>query len=112
YLETGFFTLVRKRGAWLSALFIGEMFTASAMTHYQHVLEAASVLPLFIPLIISSGGNSGSQASTLVIRAMALREIGLRDWWRVFVREIGSGILLGSWLALLGFGRIHVWHFF
>lgn len=115
YLETGFFTLVRKRGAWLSALFIGEMFTASAMSHYQDTFsvgEAAKVLPLFIPLIISSGGNSGSQASTLVIRALALRELGLGEWWRVFSRELASGILLGSWLALLGFGRIHLWHFF
>ncbi len=109
YLETGFLTMVKKRGVWLSALFLGEMLTASAMTHYEHAIERAAVLSLFIPLIISSGGNSGSQASTLVIRAMALRELSLGDWWRVLRREVGSGLILGGWLAFLGFTRIHVW---
>jgi len=109
YLETGFMTMVKKRGVWLSALFVGEMLTASAMTHYEHAIERAAVLSLFIPLIISSGGNSGSQASTLVIRAMALRELSLGDWWRVLRRELGSGLILGGWLAFLGFSRIHIW---
>ncbi|HUN81071.1 MAG TPA: magnesium transporter [Phycisphaerae bacterium] len=111
YLETGFFTLVRKRGGWLSALFIGEMFTASAMSHYQRVIDSATVLAAFLPLIISSGGNSGSQASTLVIRALALRELTLRDWWRILFRESASGLLLGVWLGLLGLVRIHLWQY-
>ncbi len=109
YMETGFFTMVRKRGVWLSALFLGEMLTASAMSHYEHALDTAVVLGLFIPLIISSGGNSGSQASTLVIRAMALREISVLDWWRVMRRELGCGAILGTWLAFLGLSRIHIW---
>lgn len=109
YLETGFLTMLRKRAGWLSVLFIGEMFTASAMSHYEKLIEAATVVSLFTPLIISSGGNSGSQASTLVIRAMALREVSLRDWWRVMRRELGTGLCLGAWLGVLGMCRIHLW---
>ncbi len=109
YLSTPFLTLARKRGSWLSVLFLGEMFTASAMTHFEDEIARAVVLSLFIPLIISSGGNSGSQAATLIIRAMALREITLRDWWKVMRRELSTGLLLGSWLGLLGFTRIHLW---
>lgn len=109
YMKIGFFELVRKRGVWLGALFIGEMFTASAMGYFQHEIEKAVVLAMFIPLIISSGGNSGSQASTLIIRAMALGEIRLRDWWRVFLREVLCGIALGLILGFIGFLRITLW---
>lgn len=101
--------LISKRGKWLAALFIGEMLTASAMTHYEEELDKAVVLSLFLPLIISSGGNSGSQASTLIIRAMALQEIGLRDWARVFRRELACGLILGAFLGVIGLLRIHVW---
>lgn len=111
YMSTSLTGLVRKRGTWLSALFLGEMLTASAMTHYQGEIERAVVLSLFLPLIISSGGNSGSQASTLIIRAMALREIGLRDWFRVLRRELACGLLLGVMLGALGFVRIHLWQY-
>ena len=106
YLSTKLFTLVRKRAPWLAALFIGETLTATAMTHYEGEIAAATVLALFLPLIISSGGNSGSQATTLVIRAMALGEIRLRDWWRVLRREIGAGFALGVLLAAIGLLRI------
>ena len=106
YLSTKLFTLVRKRAPWLAALFIGETLTATAMAHYEGEIAAATVLALFLPLIISSGGNSGSQATTLVIRAMALGEIRLRDWWRVMRREIGAGFALGVLLAAIGLLRI------
>ncbi|HWB19228.1 MAG TPA: magnesium transporter, partial [Phycisphaerales bacterium] len=109
YTQTSFLTLVKKRGGWLSALFLGEMLTATAMGHYQDELARAVVLALFVPLIISSGGNSGSQATTLIIRALALSELKLRDWWKVARRELASGLLLGSWLGLLGFLRVFVW---
>jgi len=109
YMSASIPELVRRRGTWLSVLFIGEMFTATAMGYFEDELRRALVLTLFIPLIISSGGNSGSQASTLVIRAMAVREIDLRDWWRVLGRELLCGSLLGAWLGLLGLLRIHVW---
>ncbi len=109
YLETGFFSLLRKRVSWLAVLFIGEMFTASAMGRFEHVLGSALVLGLFIPLIISSGGNSGSQASTLVIRAMALGEVTLSDWWRVVKREVMQGAVMGLLLGVLGFARIELW---
>jgi magnesium transporter len=112
YFETGFWELARKRAGWLSALFLGEMLTATAMAHYEEELARAIVLALFIPLIISSGGNSGSQAATLVIRALALREAGLRDWWRVAKREVMSGLVLGSVLATIGFLRIVLWQQF
>lgn len=109
YMKISFLELVKKRAGWLLILFIGEMFTATAMGFFQSEIEKAVVLALFIPLIISSGGNSGSQASTLIIRAMALGEIRLKDWWRVLVREIGTGLSLGLILGLIGFLRIMFW---
>jgi magnesium transporter len=109
YMQSGFLAMVRKRGSWLSALFLGEMLTATAMGYYEDEIARAVVLALFIPLIISSGGNSGSQATTLVIRAMALGEVGLRDWWRVVRRELGAGLALGALLGTIGFLRIVLW---
>ncbi|MCC6341083.1 MAG: magnesium transporter [Bryobacterales bacterium] len=109
YLETGFWEMVRKRAGWLAALFLGEMLTATAMSRYEAEISKAVVLAIFIPLIISSGGNSGSQASTLIIRAIALGEVTLRDWWRVARREVFSGVALGSALAIIGFFRILIW---
>ncbi|HYQ16404.1 MAG TPA: magnesium transporter [Polyangiaceae bacterium] len=109
YLATGFVEMVKKRGGVLAVLFVGEMLTATAMSHYEDEVARAVVLALFVPLIISSGGNSGSQASTLVIRAMALGEVQLRDVFRVLRREIGAGFAMGSGLALLGFTRVVVW---
>jgi magnesium transporter len=109
YLETGFLALLRKRAGWLVVLFLGEMLTATAMAHYEHQIEAAVVLALFIPLLISSGGNSGSQATTLIIRAMALGELRLGDWWRVISRELAAGFTLGCLLGVIGFGRIVIW---
>lgn len=109
YLHTSFFSLLRKRAGWLTILFVGEMFTAQAMGHYEHEIARAVVLSLFIPMIISSGGNSGSQASTLVTRAMALGEIKLRDWWRVMGREILMGLSLGAILGTIGLLRIIWW---
>lgn len=109
YLKVGFLEMVRKRAGWLSALFLGEMLTATAMGFFEREIERAVVLALFVPLIISSGGNSGSQASTLVIRAMALGEVRLRDWWRVVRRELAAGAALGSILACIGFVRILTW---
>lgn len=109
YLETGFLEMVKKRAGWLSALFLGEMLTASAMSHYEDEIARAVVLAVFIPLIISSGGNSGSQASTLVVRAMALGEVRLRDWWTVAWRELRSGLVLGAVLASIGLVRILLW---
>lgn len=109
YMQTPFFSLIRKRIGWLVILFLGEMLTASAMGFFQDEISKAVVLALFLPLIISSGGNSGSQASTLIIRAMALGEIKLRDWWRVMRREILSGLFLGSILGLIGFVRVVIW---
>jgi magnesium transporter len=109
YMQAPFLQLVRKRAGWLSALFLGEMLTATAMAHYQAEIAKAVVLALFVPLIISSGGNSGSQASTLVVRAMALGEVRLRDWWRVIRRELGAGLVLGTILGAIGFLRIEIW---
>ena len=109
YLDIGFMRMIGKRAGWLSVLFLGETLTASAMAYYEHEIARAVVLALFIPLIISSGGNSGSQASTLVIRAMALGEVRLRDWWRVLRRECAAGLVLGSILGILGLARILVW---
>jgi magnesium transporter len=106
YLRTGPLSMLRKRAGWLSVLFIGEMLTATAMGFFEHEIEQAVVLAIFVPLIISSGGNSGSQASTLVIRAMALGEVRLRDWWRVIRRELGFGLALGIILATIGAARI------
>jgi magnesium transporter len=112
YMNVSLPVLVQKRGVWLAVLFLGELLTATAMGYYEHHIQRAVVLALFIPLIISSGGNSGSQASTLVIRAMALGEVRLRDWWRVVRREIMAGLMLGSILGLLGVLRIVVWQQF
>jgi magnesium transporter len=109
YLDIGLFRMIRKRAGWLSALFMSETLTATAMGYYEHEISRAVVLALFIPLIISSGGNSGSQASTLVVRAMALGEVRLRDWWRVMRREFAAGLALGSILGMIGLLRILVW---
>ncbi|MBW4361169.1 magnesium transporter [Flavobacterium taihuense] len=109
YVQTRLFEMVKKRATWLVVLFLGEMFTASAMGFFEGEIDKAIVLTLFIPLIISSGGNSGSQAATLIIRAMALKELTLRDWWYVMKKEIASGFLLGSILGIVGFIRILVW---
>ncbi len=109
YLRIGFWEMMRKRAGWLSALFLSEMLTASAMQGFQSELEKAIVLTLFIPLIMSSGGNSGSQATSLLIRALALHELRLRDWWRVAGREIPTGLALGSVLGAIGIVRIALW---
>lgn len=109
YIDTTITEMVKKRGKWLVFLFVGEMLTASAMGFFEDQISKAVVLALFVPLIISSGGNSGSQAATLVIRAMSLGEITLRDWWRVMKREIISGFLLGCILGGVGFLRIILW---
>ncbi|MCW4455930.1 magnesium transporter [Flavobacterium sp. MXW15] len=109
YMRIGFFEMIRKRGGWLSVLFLGEMLTASAMQHYEEELARAVVLTLFIPLIMSSGGNSGSQATSLLIRSLALRELRLRDWWKVALRELPTGLLLGGILGALAIVRIAVW---
>ncbi len=109
YTDTGLLELVKKRAGWLIVLFIGEMLTASAMGYYESEIQIATVLALFIPLIISSGGNSGSQAASLIIRAMALKELKLKDWWYVMKKEILSGMLLGSILGIIGFIRILIW---
>jgi magnesium transporter len=111
YTQIGFFSMIRKRGGWLSILLIGEMFTATVMKHFELELSKALVLTLFIPLIMSSGGNSGSQATSLIIRAMALDEVKLKDWWRVALRELPSGIALGSILGLLGVLRVLIWQY-
>jgi magnesium transporter len=109
YLNVGIFSMIRKRAGWLSALFLGEMLTATAMTYFEGEIAHAVVLALFVPLIISSGGNSGSQATSLIIRALALQELKLRDWFRVFRREIVSGVALGAMLGAIGFIRIVIW---
>jgi len=109
YFSVGFFQLIRKRAGWLTALFLGETLTATAMGYYEAEIAKAVVLALFVPLIISSGGNSGSQASTLIIRSLALYEIRLRDWWRVFLRECAFGAVLGCILGLIGLFRIVLW---
>jgi magnesium transporter len=109
YLEIGLRSMIRKRAGWLCILFVGEMLTATAMGQFEDEIAKAVVLSLFIPLIISSGGNSGSQASTLVIRAMALGEVRLRDWWKVIRREVFSGLALGSILGMIGMARILLW---
>lgn len=109
YIKTGFVTMVRKRAIWLSVLFVGEMLTATAMGRFEHEISRAVVLALFIPLIISSGGNSGSQAASLIIRALALGELRLRDWWRVLYREMTAGLALGCVLGTIALARILFW---
>ncbi len=110
YLDIPLLKLFRKRIGWLVVLFLGEMLTATAMGYFEDEIAKAVVLALFVPLIISSGGNSGSQASTLIIQAMAVGDVYLSDWWRVFKRELMSGLLLGSILGIIGFIRVAVWH--
>ncbi|HWW41950.1 magnesium transporter [Pedobacter sp.] len=112
YVKTPFFSLLRKRAGWLIILFLGEMLTATAMGYFDGEISKAVVLALFVPLIISSGGNSGSQAATLIIRAMALKELSLKDWWYVMRREILSGLVLGIILGAIGFVRISIWQNF
>ena len=112
YLQISFFDMIKKRAGWLCVLFVAEMLTASAMQHFEDQLQRAVVLSLFIPLIMSSGGNSGSQATSLVIRAIALREVKVGEWWRVAIRELPAGITLGVILGLLGILRITVWQNF
>jgi magnesium transporter len=109
YTQIGFFSMIGKRAPWLAALFLSEMLTTTAMGHFQDELAKAVVLALFIPLIISSGGNSGSQATSLIIRALALGEIRLQDWWKVALRELPSGLMLGAILGVLGIARILIW---
>lgn len=110
YLDTSIYNLVKKRVGWLAILMVGEMLTATAMGFFEDQIQKATVLALFVPLIISCGGNSGSQASTLIIQSMALGELTVTDWWRVMRREIISGFLLGLCLGIVGFLRIFVWH--
>jgi magnesium transporter len=112
YMEIAFPRMIQKRAGWLTALFLGEMLTATAMGFFEQEIARAVVLALFVPLIISSGGNSGSQASTLVIRAIALGEVELKDWWQVMRREIFAGLALGGILGTIGFLRITVWSAF
>ncbi|UZF92554.1 magnesium transporter [Bosea sp. NBC_00550] len=109
YNEIGFLSMIRKRAGWLSILLVGEMLTASVMQYFEGELEKAIVLTLFIPLIMSSGGNSGSQATSLIIRALALREVTLKDWWRIALRELPTGLTLGAILGVIGVIRIIVW---
>src|ERR1043165_894223 len=101
--------MIRERAGWLTALFLGEMLTATAMGHFEGEIAKAVVLALFVPLIISSGGNSGSQATSLIIRALALRELKLEDWWRIALRELPSGLTLGAILGSVGVIRIVLW---
>ena len=109
YLDMSLFKLFRKRVGWLVILFLGEMFTATAMSYFEDEIQKAVVLALFIPLIISSGGNTGSQASTLIIQAMAVGELTLSNWWRVIRREVIQGLMLGSVLGIIGFTRVVIW---
>ena len=110
YLDMPLLKLIKKRVGWLIILFVGEMLTATAMAYFSDEIQKAVVLSIFVPLIMSSGGNSGSQASTLIIQALAVGDISLSDWWRVMRREISSGIMLGGILGLIGFIRVIVWH--
>lgn len=109
YLDIGIAGMLRKRVGWLTVLFFGQMFTATAMAHYQDAIAQAVFLSAFVPLIISSGGNSGSQATSLIIRALAVRDVSLSDWWRVAMRESISGVALGLFLGVLGTLRIVLW---
>lgn len=111
YLEVSFWSMVKKRGGWLAVLFLGEMLTATAMGYFEGEIERAAVVALFVPLIISSGGNSGSQGTSLIIRSLALKELRLRDWWRVFGRELRTGLALGLFLGIIGFCRIGAWQY-
>jgi magnesium transporter len=106
YFQTSFASFIRKRGAWLLILFVGEFFTQTALRYYDPVFEAIKGAAYYVPLLISAGGNSGSQSSTLVIRGLAIGEIKLRDWWRIFLRELSMGFVLGLGLAVVGFARV------
>ncbi len=106
YFKTSFLAFIRKRGVWLVALFLGEFFTQTALRHYDPVFQAVQGASYYVPLLISAGGNSGSQSSTLIIRGMAVGEIHLRDWWRILVRELAMGVVLGSILGIIGFARV------
>ena len=106
YFQTSFVSFIRKRGVWLLALFFGEFFTQTALRHYDPVFEAVKGAAYYVPLLISAGGNSGSQSSTLIIRGMAVGEIKMGDWWRILFRELGMGLVLGTGLALVGFLRV------
>ena len=112
YLQVSLLRMIRQRAGWLAALFLGEMLTATAMGYFEAEIAQAVILALFVPLIISSGGNSGAQATTLVIRAMALGEVRIRDWWRVMRREFATGLALGAILAAIGLVRILLWQVF
>ena len=109
YFQAGFWSIARKRGGWLVVLFIGEMFTGTALRHYEGTLASAIALTFFIPLIISSGGNSGSQSATLITRALAVGDVEMRDALRVFTRELGQGLVLGAFLGAIGFVRAVMW---
>jgi len=109
YMDMGLWRLIRKRAGWLCALFLSEMLTATAMQHFEGEIARAVVLSMFIPLVMSSGGNSGSQATSLIIRALALHEIRLGDWWRIAMRELPTGLVLGAILGVIGIVRIELW---
>jgi magnesium transporter len=109
YMEIGLGSMIRKRAGWLCALFLSEMLTATAMQHFEGEIAKAVVLSMFIPLVMSSGGNSGSQATSLIIRALALHEIKIGDWWRIAMRELPTGLVLGSILGVIGIARIEIW---
>jgi magnesium transporter len=109
YFNVSIRGMLQKRGGWLALLFLGEMLTATVMSHFEQEIATAVVLALFVPLIISSGGNSGSQATSLMIRSFALREVSILDWWRVCAREVFLGLSLGAFLGAIGFLRIVSW---
>src|SRR6516162_8833048 len=109
YFQTAFWTFIRKRAIWLIVLFVEEFFTQTALRYYDPVMEAVKGALLYVPLLISAGGNSGSQSSTLVIRGLALSEIKLKDWWRILFREAGMGIVLGCIIAVIAMGRVMIY---
>ncbi len=110
YFQTTFWTFIRKRGPWLAALFISEFFTGTALRHYDEVIQAVAKLSYYVPLLISTGGNSGSQSASLIIRGLAVGDIKVSDWRRVLVREFGQGLVLGLMLAAIGMVRVMMWH--
>jgi magnesium transporter len=111
YMQVGLWPMLKKRGGWLAALFLGETLTATAMGHFQTEIEKATVVALFVPLIISSGGNSGSQATSIIIRSLALAELKLSEWAKVLLKEVVSGVMLGAFLGVVGFCRILLWYY-
>lgn len=110
YFQTSFWTFIRKRGPWLAALFVSEFFTGTALRHYDETIQAVAKLSYYVPLLISTGGNSGSQSASLIIRGLAVGDIKTGDWRRVFVREVGQGLVLGLMLATIGVLRVWMWH--